>query len=321
MLVRRIIGSVARQSRSFASSSAPQSASGSNKLLIPGLVAAGAGLALFYGRGSFTTPVAPSAPIFRGGDQGFIPLKVSKTEELNHNTKRITFDYEDSNAESGLTYASALLTRFKPEGKENFVVRPYTPTSDANEKGSLELVVKRYEGGPMSSHIHELVPGDMLEFKGPLPKYQWTPNKHEHIALIAGGTGITPMYQLIRGILNNPEDKTKITLVFGNITKDDILLHKELSHLETTHPRQFQAYYVLSNPPAGWEGGAGYISKDILKTLLPEPKNGDKVKVFVCGPPPMYDAISGKKESPKDQGELKGHLKALGYDKDQVYKF
>lgn len=54
---------------------------------------------------------------------------------------------------------------------------------------------------------------------------------------------------------------------------------------------------------------------------MPEPKEGDKVKIFVCGPPGLYKAISGGKKSPSDQGELEGYLKELGYSKDQVYKF
>ena len=78
----------------------------------------------------------------------------------------------------------------------------------------------------MSTHLHNMVPGQRLDFKGPLPKYPWAPNKHEHIALVAGGTGITPMYQLIRAIFDNPEDKTKVTLVFGNVTENDILLKR-----------------------------------------------------------------------------------------------
>jgi hypothetical protein len=43
--------------------------------------------------------------------------------------------------------------------------------------------------------------------------------------------------------------------------------------------------------------------------------------VFVCGPPGMMELISGNKKSPKDQGELKGILKELGYSPEQVYKF
>lgn len=164
-------------------------------------------------------------------------------------------------------------------------------------------------------------PGQRLDFKGPIPKYPWTPNKHEHVAMIAGGTGITPMYQVIRAIFKNPEDKTKVTLCYGNISEEDILLKRELEDLENTYPQRFRAFYVLDNPPEKWQGGKGYVTKELLKTVLPEPKEGDKIKVFVCGPPGLYKAISGTKKSPADQGELGGSLLELGYSKDQVYKF
>jgi cytochrome-b5 reductase len=166
----------------------------------------------------------------------------------------------------------------------------------------------------MSEHMHDMEPGQRLDFKG------WTPNKHNHIALISGGTGITPMYQLARAIFNNPEDKTKVTLVFANVSEQDILLKKEFEHLENTYPQRFRAFYVLDKAPKEWKGGKGYITKELLKQVLPEPKE-ENIKVFVCGPPPMYKAISGAKKSPSDQGELDGSLKELGYSKDQVYKF
>jgi len=41
--------------------------------------------------------------------------------------------------------------------------------------------------------------------------------RHENVAMIAGGTGITPMYQLIRQIFKDPKEKTKVTLVYGNV--------------------------------------------------------------------------------------------------------
>lgn len=172
----------------------------------------------------------------------------------------------------------------------------------------------------MSEHIHNMEPGQKLDMKGPIPKYPWEQNKHDHIALIAGGTGITPMYQLIRAIFKNPQDKTKVTLVFGNVSEQDILLRKEFEKLENDFPQRFRAFYVLDNAPEGWKQGKGYITKDLLKTVIPGPKDGN-VKVFVCGPPGLYKAISGPKNSPSDQGDLSGHLKELGYEKDQVYKF
>lgn len=84
----------------------------------------------------------------------------------------------------------------------------------------------------MSSHMHDMKAGDSLAMKGPIPKYPWSPNKHEQIGLIAGGTGITPMYQLIRAILKNPEDKTKISLVYGNLSEKvrALSLQEKASH-------------------------------------------------------------------------------------------
>ena len=172
----------------------------------------------------------------------------------------------------------------------------------------------------MSTYFHNMEVNQRLEFKGPLPKYPWEANAHKHIALIAGGTGITPMYQLCRAIFSNPDDQTKVTLVFGNVSEEDILLKREFEELENTYPQRFRAFYVLDHPPEGWQQGKGRIEKGLLKTVLPEPKQ-EGVKIFVCGPPGMYKAISGGKASPKDQGELTGILKELGYSKEQVYKF
>ncbi|KAJ5746617.1 hypothetical protein N7520_011799 [Penicillium odoratum] len=258
------------------------------------------------------------AKVFNGQD--WVDLKVAAIETLSHNTKKIRFEFEDKEAVSGLPVASALLTRFKPEGKEKFTLRPYTPTSDEDQPGYLDLVVKVYPGGPMSEHIHSLAVDQRLAFKGPIVKYPWESNKHNHIALIAGGTGITPMYQLARQIFKNPDDRTKVTLVFGNVKEEDILLKKELEELENTYPQRFRAFYVLDQPPKEWTGGKGFISKELLKTVLPEPKE-ENIKLFVCGPPGLYKAISGGKVSPQDQGELEGILKDLGYNKDQVFKF
>lgn len=57
--------------------------------------------------------------------------------------------------------------------------------------------------------------------------------------MLAGGTGVTPMYQVANAILKNPADKTKITLLFANVSADDILIEDELTNLQALSP-QFQ---------------------------------------------------------------------------------
>lgn len=265
-------------------------------------------------------PTAELKAALTGGDQGWVSLKLEDVEIINHNSKRFRFRLPEDDMVSGVHIASAILTKYKGPEAEKPVIRPYTPISDEDARGYLDLLVKKYPNGPMSTHLHDMVPGQRLDVKGPIPKYPWSANKHNHIALIAGGTGITPMFQLCRAIFNNPDDQTKVTLVFGNISEEDILLKHELATLENHYPRRFRAFYVLDNPPKEWTGGKGYINKELLKTVLPEPKS-DNIKLFVCGPPGMMDSISGSKKSPRDQGELKGILKELGYTPEQVYKF
>lgn len=192
--------------------------------------------------------------------------------------------------------------------------------TSTGDRGFMDLLIKVYPNGPMSEHIHSMKPGQLLSFKGPIPKYPWSTNKHSHIALIAGGTGITPMYQLMRKIFNDPNEKTKVSLIFGNISEEDILLKKEFEELENKYPNRFRAFYTLDKPPESWPYGKGFIDEELLKTVLPGP-NEENIKVFVCGPPGLYKAISGTKLSPQDQGELTGILAKLGYTKDQVYKF
>jgi cytochrome-b5 reductase len=227
---------------------------------------------------------------------------------------------KDEGKRRKLTSTAAILTKYKGPEDAKPTLRPYTPVSDETAKGHIDLLVKQYPGGPMSTHFHNMVPDQRLDMKGPLPKYPWETNKHNHIALISGGTGITPMYQLCRAIFNNPEDKTKVTLVFGNIAEEDILLKREFEELENTYPQRFRAFYLLNKPAEGWTGGKGNIDKELLKTVIPDAKQ-ENIKVFVCGPPGLYNAVSGPKKSPSDQGELAGILKELGYTKDQVYKF
>jgi hypothetical protein len=112
-----------------------------------------------------------------GGDQGFLSLKLDKSEIVNHNTKKLTFLLPEGDMESGLHVASAVITKYKGPEMEKPVIRPYTPTSDVDQRGTVEFLIKKYPNGPMSTHLHDMEPGQRLEIKGPIPKYQWAPNK------------------------------------------------------------------------------------------------------------------------------------------------
>ncbi|XP_021741671.1 NADH-cytochrome b5 reductase-like protein [Chenopodium quinoa] len=251
----------------------------------------------------------------------WLEFKLQETATVSHNTKLYRFSF-DSEAVLGLHIASCLLTRAptgqNDEGKTKYVVRPYTPISDPDSKGYFDLMIKIYPEGKMSQHFAKLKPGDVVEVKGPIEKLRYTCNMKKHIGMIAGGTGVTPMLQVAEAILKNPDDKTQVSLVYANVSPDDILLKQKLDILATSHPN-FKVFYTVDNPSKDWRGGVGYVSKDVVTKGLPGP--GDDTLIMVCGPPGMMQNISGDKAKDYSQGEVSGILKELGYTKEMVYKF
>ena len=174
-------------------------------------------------------------------------------------------------------------------------------------------MVKKYPNGKASGHLHSLVPGDTLTFVAALTGYAWVPNKFSHIYLIAGGAGITPIYQLIQGILNNPSDKTKISLVFGVNTEQDLLLRDELEQYRAQFPERFEFVYTVSHPEGSDSSvRKGYVTEELLRDVVDSAK--ENTHVFVCGPPGMEDTLVGSKKTP-------GTLGRLGFSPDQISKF
>ncbi|KAI1503507.1 hypothetical protein F5X99DRAFT_375510 [Biscogniauxia marginata] len=282
---------------------------------ISGAAVAGIGAGLYF---RYTMSVAHAdsgaPPKVFGSGPAFLSLRLESSEFVNHNTKKLRFELPEQDAVSGLGISSALLTFSWPKGCYLPCVRPYTPISHPDEPGVIEFLVKHYPNGKQSTHLHSLQPGDSLRFVMPIPGYKWGPNRHREIILIAGGAGITPLYSLIQGILRDPNERTRITLVFGVNTDADMLLKKEFDDYERRFPGRFRAVYMVSNPMPDSPFRRGYITKELLEDLAVSPKAGNDAKVFVCGPPAMEATLVGTRSVP-------GILEQLGYTKAQIHKF
>lgn len=271
---------------------------------------------------------ADSAPAHGLDPTKFTPLKLTKVTPISDNTAVYRFAYDNPEATSGMTVASCLVVKAaigseKPDGTRANVIRPYTPISRPDVPGYLELAVKTYVQGKMSAHIAKLKVGDTLDFKGPILKLPYKPNQYKEIGMVAGGTGIAPMLQVVDEILDDKSDRTKVSLIFANQTENDILMKKEIDARVAANPDKLKVYYVVDKASSWlWKGGQGYVTEEMLKAHMPKPSK--ESMVYVCGPPPMYKAIcgpKGTKEDPKAQGELGGLLKQMGYEQSSVFKF
>ncbi|MDE9440018.1 hypothetical protein EWS82_13140, partial [Staphylococcus xylosus] len=101
------------------------------------------------------------------------------------------------------------------------VSRSYTPVSNNTDLGRLELVIKCYPDGLLTGkYLANLKVGDKVLFRGPKGAMRYKRGLCKKIGMIAGGTGITPMYQLIRAICEDDKDTTEVSLILANRTED-----------------------------------------------------------------------------------------------------
>merc|ERR1712014_550243 len=96
----------------------------------------------------------------------------------------------------------------------------------------------------------------------------------------------------------------------GNKKKEDILLKDLLDDWASKFPNRLKVVYVLSQAGEDdtWSGERGHINKALMKQYIAPPSEDSQI--FVCGPPPMYNALCG----PRDEPELSGALAELEFN-------
>jgi cytochrome-b5 reductase len=237
-------------------------------------------------------------------------LPLIEIEEISHDTKKFRFGLPSSQHVLGLPIGQHI--HLSATINEELVIRSYTPVTSDDDQGYVDLVIKVYRkdtnpkfpnGGKMSQYLDNMKLGDTIAFRGPSGKLQYTGNGKFQIRklrkdpptnvaakklnMIAGGTGITPMLQLVREIVKRPDDPTVCSLLFANQTVNDILLRKELEEVAANYPNKFKLWYTLDNPPEGWAYSKGFINEEMIQNHL-YPPSADTI-VLMCGPPPMIN--------------------------------
>jgi len=239
--------------------------------------------------------------------EDFQEFPLIRKEVISHDTRRFTFGLPENHV-LGLHTGQHLSLKFIDDNTGKAVQRSYTPVSDNTKLGEVSLVIKVYRpappkfpnGGMMSQHLDDLKIGDTILIKGPKGHLHYYENgKFEvkplgkpleqrscrQIAMMAGGTGITPMLQILHAIFQNPNDTTHVKLLYANQTPDDILVREELESLARNFSHRFSLWYTVDRPTKDWMYDKGFISKDMIERHLLF--DNSKTQFFMCGPLPM----------------------------------
>lgn len=200
------------------------------------------------------------------------PLKILNTHYISHNVKRFVLEKP-----SGFTYTpgqSARISINLPNWKDQ--IRPFTFTSLQHWE-YLEFIVKIYEDHKgVTSQMGRLKTGDELllhdvygtiKYKGPG-------------IFIAGGTGITPFIAIFRALFESGNLRN-LALLYSNKTKEDIILHDELTKMLGPAYRN-----VFTQ-----EGVIGFRERRIDRKFLIETIGSFDSRFYVCGPKKFTEEI------------------------------
>lgn len=234
-----------------------------------------------------------------------VACKLVQKTSISHDVRLFRFALPSSDQTLGLPVGKHIFLRASIDGK--LCMRAYTPSSSVNEVGYFDLVVKVYfrdtnpnfpNGGTMSQYLDSIPIGTALHVKGPVGHIEYLGKGNfmvsgkqkfaKKLAMIAGGSGITPIYQVMQAILKDPEDETKMFVVFANRTEDDILLKDEMDAWAEKYKNRIKVWYVIGKKlREDWKYSVGRISESILREHIPA--GCVDTLALACGPLAMIE--------------------------------
>ncbi|KAK9418452.1 putative Nitrate reductase [Seiridium unicorne] len=227
---------------------------------------------------------------------------------VSADTKIFTFDLEHPSQTVGLPIGQHLMMRLRDPVTREAIIRSYTPISENIEQGKLHVLVKVYydtpdrKGGKMTQALDAIPVGHFVDFKGPTGKFEYlgrgmcslsgAQRKVKRFIMICAGSGITPIFQVLRAVMKDPEDTTRCLVLNGNRVEEDILCRDQLDTMVLGNERKCKLLYTLSKPEPSWAGLRGRMNQDLLeKEVGPcETINGEEL-VLVCGPEALEKSV------------------------------
>ncbi len=254
-------------------------------------------------------------------DKQFHTLRVKEVRSETHDTVTLVFDLPADLQETYCYKQGQYLTlNFTINGKEER--RSYSMCSSPIEN-HLAVTVKRLKGGLVSNYINDHVKaGQAIEVMPPDGRFftELHPGAQKTYYLFGAGSGITPLFSIIKTILEE-EPQSVVCLLYGNRNEDSILFKEELNRLEKRYAGQLFVEHILSQPhrektrgfkgffskgTISWQGKVGRIDAGQVQIFLAaHPQRTKEAEYFICGPGAMIDLIE---KTLKDKGIDNKHI-------------
>ena len=205
--------------------------------------------------------------------------RVAGVERVGGSTYRLTVDFEDSIAHLPGQYINISI----PGTAAN---RAYSFSSRPGETRA-QFLIKQLPTGQMSEYLADRAQiGDRLTVKGPMGSF-YLRDSDAPMVMLAGGTGLAPLLSMLR-VLSDQGAGRPIHLLYGVNEPDDLVELDVLDELVDTLA-QFSYTTVVVNASSG-HSAVGFVT-DHFGSI---PFSCEGADVYLCGPPPMVDAVCAK---------------------------
>jgi ring-1,2-phenylacetyl-CoA epoxidase subunit PaaE len=237
----------------------------------------------------------------------FHTIKVKSIEKTTPDCSIITLDIANGLSEAFKYKQGQYLTlKATIDGEE--VQRSYSLCSCPLDK-EWKVGIKEVPGGKFSTFANrKLKAGDALEVMEPNGRFfvEVDPNAARNYVAIAAGSGITPVYSIIRTHLE-AEPEATFKLFYINQTVASIILREEIEALKNLFMERFEVYHFLTKESRNIPLFDGRMNEEKLEAIFSKMVSIDSVDhVFTCGPEEMIFMV-------------KDYLVAKGMDEKKIH--
>ncbi|MGQ0576408.1 MAG: 1,2-phenylacetyl-CoA epoxidase subunit PaaE [Pseudonocardia sp.] len=232
---------------------------------------------------------APTTDLATPG--GFHPLRVAGVERLCDDAVAVTFAIPpDLRGAYDFRPGQYLTLRLVHDGREER--RSYSICAPAG--AAPRIGVRRVDAGLFSEWlVDRLAAGDEVEVAAPAGSFTPALEPGTHHALIAAGSGITPVLSIAASVLAAHPD-TRVTLLYGNRRTDTVMFTEDLADLKNAHGPRLHLVHVLSREPLEAEIVTGRLDAARIERLLSALVDVARVDHWwLCGPLGMTEAATG----------------------------
>ncbi|CAJ2512191.1 Uu.00g052060.m01.CDS01 [Anthostomella pinea] len=236
---------------------------------------------------------------------------LSGKKKISADTKIFTFNLEHAEQLVGLPIGQHLMVRLRDPATREAIIRSYTPISKNTERGKLDVLVKVYhdtparKGGQMTQALDALPIGHAVDFKGPIGKFEYLgrgactvagrPRQVRRFVMVCAGSGITPIFQVLRAVLADRDDPTRCVVLDGNRVEEDILCRADLDAMVygDGNEHRCRLLHTLTRPGPDWTGLRGRLSAELFEKEVGRGPAGDGGEdlVLICGPEALEKSV------------------------------